>query len=496
MGEATVTTTAGVVEGRRTHIDGTTVLAFGGVPYAAPPTGRRRFAAPQPPPPWAGVRDATRPGAGPPQLAGDELVPDMTPARTDEDCLTAEVFTPALDGSRPVLVWIPGGAFQIGAAGLATYDGSRLAAEHDLVVVGLNYRLGVLGFLALDGVPTNLGLRDLVAALGWIRTEIAAFGGDPERVTMIGESAGAGAIAHLLAAPAAHGLFRGAILQSGAPAATLDRARAATVVEAFGRHLGTLDLEELRATPVDALLDAQAKTADALVDRLGKMPFHPLVDDDFLPLTPLDAARSGRLAAVPLVVGTTADEMALFRDQVPDLPDDVAQLVLGAKLTMLLGGDHPELAVAGHQACGRDFLRAIADVDLHLPALLLADAQTRAGHPVYRYRFAWDGTGHGAAHAHDLPFDFGTLDVADWRRVVGADRGGAADELSRRMRQAWAAFAIESVPSCDPVGPWPAHHRDDWAATVLGAEVVTVADLDRYHLQAWLPGPSLTEPRR
>ncbi|MDH3704786.1 MAG: carboxylesterase family protein [Acidimicrobiia bacterium] len=489
------TTSTGLLGGRRCTVGGGDVLGFGGVPYAAAPVGPARFASPQPPAPWSDIRDATRPGAAPPQPAGDELLPGLAPERTSEDCLTLEIWTPALDGERPVLVWIPGGGFQTGGAGLATYDGSRLAAEHDLVVVGVNYRLGALGFAALDGAPTNQGLRDLATALEWISTEIAAFGGNASRVTLMGESAGAGAIAHLLTAPAVRGLVHGAVMQSGAPAATLDHDRAATVAEAFCAAAGTDDLEHLRVLPIDAIVAAQDEAARELLVPVGKMPFHPWIDDDVVPTTPLDAARVGSLAPVPLVVGTNAHEMALFADQVPELPAEVATRLLRPKLDAVFGvASDPSAPERGLDACG-DLLRAIADVDLHLPALVLADAHAGADHRVHRYRFDWDGTGTGAAHAHDLPFTFGTLDVSTWRHAVGAPADGPADELSARMRTAWASFARSGVPSCDPVGEWPDHDPEHWETVVLDAELRIVAELDRPRLDTWRTPSSRHESR-
>jgi para-nitrobenzyl esterase len=200
---------------------------FGGVPYAR----AERWGAPEPSS-WREPLDATAPGAAPPQTVGGlDLVPGMIPASQSEACLTAEVCSPDVRGSRPVLVWVPGGSYRVGAASLPTYDGARLAA-HDVVVVGLNYRLGALGWLAADGVPSNLALRDLRAALEWLRANVGAFGGDPERIVLMGESAGSGTVAHLLATAPPSGSasgdlgVAGAILQSGAVAGALDAATA------------------------------------------------------------------------------------------------------------------------------------------------------------------------------------------------------------------------------------------------------------------------------
>ena len=252
----------------------------------------------------------------------------MTPARQAEQCLTTEIWTPALDGRLPVIVWVPGGSYRIGGASLPTYDGSRLASE-STVVVGCNYRLGALGWLAADGVPTNLGLRDLAAAVAWVRDVAPAFGGDPDRIVLMGESAGAGALAHLLATEAVDAA--GAILQSGAPAGTLDEPLAEWVAGQFFDAAGADGVDALRHLPIDAVLEAQERTVNAALGKVGMMPFHPWVDGDLLTAPAFRAA----LAPLPLVVSTTANEMELFRDQVPVLPEDIALRFLAPKAATL-----------------------------------------------------------------------------------------------------------------------------------------------------------------
>ena len=468
-------TTAGVLSG----IDTEHGVAFRGVRYAA----ATRFGAPRPVDPWDGVVAADTIGVAAPQpITSDPAIPDMAVGAIGEDCLRAEVWTPSPKGRRPVLVWIPGGRYQIGGAGLATYDGARLAAEGDLVVIGVNYRLGALGFLAADGVPSNLGLRDLIAALRWVRAEAAAFGGDPDDITIMGESAGAGAITHLLASPSAHGLFDRAIVASAAPGATLDRVEATTVAETFLATAGVARVDELAVVGLEELLGAQAEADTALLASVGMMPFHPWVDDDLLPAAPLDAD----LAPVPLVIGTTRDEMALFRDRIPTLPHDIAISWLASKCSTF-AADPLGAARAGLAACDGDLADAVADTDLHVPAQLLADRHARRGLAVWRYRFDWDAPGLGAAHATDLPFHFGTLDVADWRATLGATGGRAtdADRLSGAMRAAWASFCHTGTPACEPVGRWPPHDPTHRRATLLGAPVAVADDVGGAHLRAW-----------
>jgi para-nitrobenzyl esterase len=442
--DVVVDTPFGSVRGRS---DGR-MLRFGGVPYAR----AGRLQAPEPTR-WTEPLDATAPGAAPPQVAGGlDLVPGMIPARQSEDCLTAEIWTPSVDGRQPVLVWVPGGSYRIGGASLPTYDGTRLA-EQSTVVVGVNYRLGSLGWLAADGVPSNLGLRDLLAALAWVRDVAPAFGGDPDRIVVMGESAGAGMIAHLLVAMAKLAtrapVISGAILQSGAPAATLDAPTAAWVGEQVLDAAGARDVAALRSMPLAAILDAQERTVSAALGKVGMMPFHPWIDGDLL-----DApAFRGTLAPIPLVVGTNTHEMELFRDQVPALPEELAMSFLARKALSLGITDEARVRAALH-ACDGDLVEAVADLDLHVPNELIARAHEQRGHPVWRYRFDWQSPVGGACHALDLPFTFGTLDVDGWRDFAGA-HDPQADALSLRMRTAWTSFARTGQPVDDVVGPWP-----------------------------------------
>ncbi len=473
-----VETTSGTVLGHRLDTpSGRPVVHFGGVPYAE----ASRFAASRPVSRWSEPFDARRTGAAPPQrIDGLGLVPGMEPASTSEECLTAEVWTTELAGSKPIIVWIPGGSFRIGGAGLATYDGRRLAADGEVVVVGLNYRLGMLGFLAADGVPSNLGLRDLLAGIEWLRANAAAFGGDPERIVLMGESAGAGAIIHLLTR--ADLPVAGAIALSGSPTMTLDVATAELVAGRAFASAGVGGTSELADVPVDDLLDAQQAAVAESTRDVGAMPFHPWVDGDVVCCTPLEAAAAGALAAIPVVFGATAAEMELFRSSVPAVPAEYAVKVV-AKRAPVLGLDHDGL-VRGVRACGGDLVSAIADVELVLPALLLAESHARRGLPVWRARFAWASPEHGACHALDLPFHFGTLDVDGWRAFAGAVDDPAADRLSARLRAAWAAFAATGSPACEPVGVWP-----QWvpgsAIVELDRELRIVDDPDAARLASW-----------
>jgi para-nitrobenzyl esterase len=467
----TVDTPSGPVVGRR---DGA-VVRFGGVPYAQ----AARWRTPEPAT-WTAPLDATRPGAAPPQTVGGlDLVPGMIPESQREDCLTAEVCTPSLDGRRPVLVWVPGGSYRVGGASLPLYDGAHLAA-HDVVVVALNYRLGALGWLATDGVPSNLALRDLRAAVDWLRAGVDAFGGDRDRIVLMGESAGSGCIAHLLATDRSLPIA-GAILQSGAPASTLDADAAMWVADTFLDAAGASSIDELRDAPVEALLAAQDRTVVDALAKVGMMPFHPWIDDDLL----TGRAHQIELPPVPLVVGTTAQEMELFRDQVPTLPPDVAVPYLAGKAARLGINDEAQVRAA-FAAGGDDMVEAVADLELHVPNELLARAHEARRNPVFRYRFTWEAPERRACHALDLPFTFGTLDVETWRDFAGAAgaRSPAADALSARMQEAWTSFAATGVPADPVAGPWP---PDRSMPVHLGpAEPTNVDDVVARRVAIWL----------
>jgi para-nitrobenzyl esterase len=389
-------------------------------------------------------------GPAAPQPAGMGLVPESLIGPVDEArCLTLNVWAPAeIEGSRAVLVWFHGGSFVTGSSSQRCFDGTRLAETQDVVVVSANYRLGAFGFLdlrVLGGDVANLGLHDAIAALRWVQDHIEAFGGDPARVTVFGESAGGGVCAHLLASSAAAGLFARAIVQSGITDHTLDPEGAASVVASLCEAAGVADLEALRALPVHALLDAQDAVMPSLLKTVGMMPFHPSIDGELVHAPPATALAQGAAAGVPLLAGSTAAEMRLFLG--PDAPSlDRARLL--RRITRYVGvdQDQAEKIVATYERDGVDVWPTIfSDMEMQVPLRRLLEAQ--AGHaPTYAYLFTWEAPGVGAAHAVDIPFTFGNF-VDGWAEFVGYD--AQAERLSREMRDAWAAFARDADPG------WP-----------------------------------------
>jgi para-nitrobenzyl esterase len=334
--------------------------------------------------------------------------------------------------------------------------------------------LGFLDARSFGGVA-NCGVRDAICALEWVRDHIATFGGDPTRVVAFGESGGGGLLLHVLAAPTARGLLAGAIIQSGATFATLDEARAATVLETFAKEAGVNDPADLRDLPIDPLIAAQGRAMSTLLGTVGMMPFHPMVDDDLLPARPADAFAGGAAAEVALVAGTTGDEMRLFVPATEPVPREK----LARNAARYLGIDVSAAAtIIDNYASGlgaddsNTIWRAlIGDNEMQVPCRAVLEAHAAHG-PTYTYCFTWEGPNVGACHGIDIPFPFGNF-VDGWDTFVGLDDDGRA--LSRVMQTAWAAFARDNTPG------WPPYP----AARILGRVVHDAAAhplLDRLQL--------------
>src|SRR3954469_5231125 len=319
-----VRVSGGLVRG----MNGDGVNAFLGIPYARPAVGVDRYRAPQPVTPWDGERAATEHGPTAAQSAYPTPMDTVLPSSVapGDDYLNVSVWAPEDATALPVMVWIHGGAFVRGANSVPTYDGAAFARD-GVVVVGVNYRLGVPGFAVLEGAPTNLGLRDQVAALEWVRENIAAFGGNPDDVTVVGESAGGMSVATLMSSPAPRGLFHKAIIQSGGGTAvcTLDDAR--RVSAAIAAHLGVpATAEAFGALDPDVVVAAQSAVAlsiqadpdpqrwgpSVLRGGLGIMSLFPVIDGDVVPGVPVERIAQGAAAGIPLLIGTTRDEFRLF----------------------------------------------------------------------------------------------------------------------------------------------------------------------------------------
>jgi para-nitrobenzyl esterase len=480
-----VETDAGSVRG----IVGPEGEAFLGIPYASAPLGPLRWRPPYAARPWGGVLDADRPGPRAPQPAG---APGLTLGGEEvghsEDCLTLNVWTPASDSSRrPVLVWIHGGGFFRGSSSAHIYWGGRLAARGDVVVVSLNYRLGALGWLAHpdltdpdSGIAGNWGLLDQAAALHWVRTNIGGFGGDPDKITVMGQAAGGTAISALMAMPVAQGLFHRAIIQSGRPL-TMPLHTAARRAEQVASEAGVRNVGELRDLPVEALLGAQGRAQRQWRIELGVagMAWQPVVDGVVLPMPILPTVASGDSARIPLLIGTNRDEARSY------FVDDERAYALDGPLlhTMLEDYLPPDLAryavevyrhareARGMPAMPSDVWFAImTDRAFRVAAMRLAEAHVTREPKTFAYLFDWESPALegrvGAGHGVELPFVFGTLDVDNMPLFVGDS--GAAWGLSHSIQDAWLAFARTGDPSSVALGVWPTYHRPSWSTMILG----------------------------
>lgn len=478
----TATTTHGPVQGRTR--DG--VHLFRGIPYGAPTSGAGRFAPPAPPEPWTEVLACTRPGPAAPQNPSIlETALGVDGLTFDEDCLRLNVFSADLEGSAPVMVWFHGGGFETGTASMTWYDGARLA-RRGVVVVAVGYRLGALGYLDLPGADGSgcWGLLDQVASLRWVRDNVAAFGGDPDEVTVFGESAGAMSIGALLAAPGTEGLFGRAILQSGASHNVQDPDKAAKVAARFGDLAGVDlgDLDALRALPLDRVLAAQGQIGRSDDGDFG-LPWQPVLGSVAVPRDPIDAVRDGVAAGIDLLVGTTLEEMKLFPLITPSLADVDDQTLRhrAGAFEALMGRDPGSLLGAYEERTGSHsapdrWLALLTDLVFRIPAIRLAEAQAEHGAAVRMYLFSERSDLLGSCHALDLPFAWDNLDSPGTELLVG-EISDARRTLARRMGDVWAAFARgEADPTAPDMPAWPAYDDGRRATMWLSAEVVEVVD--------------------
>ena len=458
-----------VVRTRQGMVRGSTaedVVAFKGIPYAAPPFGAHRFRPPQPAEPWDGVRDAltygptvTKPPYFPPF---DVLLPE--PVIAGEDCLNLNIWTPDPGkAGLPVMVWIHGGAFSNGTGAIPTYEGSRFARD-GVVCVTINYRLGVDGFLFLGDENANLGLLDQISALAWVQENIAAFGGDPNNVTVFGQSAGGMSITTLLSMPRARGLFRRAIAQSGAGHHVISPATARRIGQYLAEKLGIEpSLEAIAAVPLDNLLTAQiALSADVFGHpdpaRWGEaaanlMPFEPVIDGEILPARPIDLITAGAGADIDVLVGATSEEERLFlvpNSAINHINEDILAGAVAAYGLPVAETLTTYRATRPGANAGDLYEAVITDWFFRIPAIRLAEAHVKNNGRTYMYEFAWRSPQFdehlGACHALELPFVFDTLDIGKLEALTGDN---PPQQIADTMHSAWVSFATRGDPG------WP-----------------------------------------
>lgn len=449
-----IETDNGPVQGTENDVEG--VRAFLNIPYAAPPTGENRWRPPQPPEPWEEPLEATEPGASCPQAAVGTALILETP-EWDPDCLTLNVWAPEEADGLPVMVWVHGGGFQTGSAHEPYYIGDNMATE-GVVIVSMNYRLGVLGFLATeelaneseDGSFGNYGMADQTAAMEWVQRNVAAFGGDPDNVTLFGESAGGASVCGHLASPLSEGLFHKAMIQSGGGCNRLQPADDAFAAgDALLDDFDCRDIACLREVPEEDLIEAEVSFSGALV-----------ADDVRLSTTAFEQAGDGELDDIPIVIGTNQDEETLFALQSGlTNPSDEDMRTSASGFS-----DDPEAVLALYPE--EDFDTNLARyqtmlTDVRWACPMLAFAERAAGAYVYHYTYVSDQNilDLGATHGSELAPLFGHPEAITAFDVEVDERGTS---LGEDMRAAWIAFAAESDPGED----WPLY-ADDSQVTAI-----------------------------
>ena len=477
------------------------VLVFRGIRYAAPPVGTLRFRHPVPPIAWTEVQSALDFAPACPQLVEIDPTENNNSVMSD-DCLAVNVWTPGVDNKRrPVMVWIHGGGFIEGSARNTWYDGANLAAKGDVVVVTVQYRMGAWGFLDVSDMggqdfaqSGNVGLLDQIVALKWVKENIAAFGGDPNNVTLFGQSAGAGSVGMLMVMPAARSLFHKAIMESGTPKEVNDKARAIEVSRTYMKIAGVTKIEELQKLTMAQMLDAQRKLFET---PFGYSAFRPVRDGTAFDELPMQVIAAGHGTSVPILIGTNLDEIR-FWPALYDLPlEQKPEGLFQKQLEGIVGSKASDVIETYRKAdadYGDSVIHLLGDVLIRLPAIRFAEANSQR-QPTYMYLFTYRSTStyknYGSCHGMEMPFVFGVIDDLDV--IVFTGRDTHREALTNQVREAWVNFARNGDPS-QPGLAWSRYDERTRATMELGLTSRMVNDPDSAKRTLWndLPFDGLT----
>jgi para-nitrobenzyl esterase len=503
VSDTTVKVSGGLLRG--TVADG--CLVFRGIPYARPPIGPLRFRPPVTCEPWTDVLDAAAVGPISYQFPNSlEMLQGRPDLPQSEDCLSLNVWTRNTDGDdRPVMVWIHGGGYLNGTGAADWFDGTSFALTHNVVLVTINYRLNVFGYLHLANLAPNeegsgnCGLLDQIAALKWVRDNIASFGGDPNNVTLFGESAGAMSVGVILGTPSAAGLVHRAILQSGAAVNVTTAEDATAVTTSILAHLGLSPnqqgVAELRRLPAGRIMEAYgAVMVSQPPDMAAKRvipTFAPVVDHFVLPVPPMEAISAGASASVPVMIGTNVDEMEIMRlieASIYDFDDDELWRRAGNVFGDLASDALALYRVLGHGTTQHSWIAVDTDRMFLLPAIELAETRTGAKGITWMYLFRWAtssfGGDLGAVHTLEIPFVFNTLDRSGSLELTGGPTE-AARPLAEEMHRTWAAFARNGDPTNKSIPEWTPYESGRRATMIFGLPCVVEDDPLRNRRVFW-----------
>ena len=471
---------------------------YKGIPYAEAPIGDLRFREPRPKKPWEDLRDCTQFGTIAPQHQPDDPKIQLP---EDEDCLYLNIWTPCSDEKRrPVMVWIHGGGFIIGTGARPRSDGARLAAYGNVVFVSFNYRIGALGFLNLSGIPPNLGIQDQVLALKWIEDNIDKFGGDPDNITIFGESAGGQSVAILLAIPSSKGLFHGAIIESGSVnPRDFKPERSKEGAKKFISKLGIKkeNFDELRKVPLKKLMTVQKKMVGGLLNIKGS-PFWPFIDGEFIPEQPIEVIRKGNNQQVPMIIGHNENELGFLSELLKNSGRLKRKIISKfvrsyVQKSGINKNDLQRLIDIYKEELKKKFPNnpflywdfVLSDSMFKIPIIRQLEAHTNHQSNIYYYKFSYRSPKFGfALHTFEIPFIFDTIDKQDVAEGA-VEKSKESEVLTRIMMDTWVNFARTGNPNHKGIPKWPAYNLEKRHTMILSYNPEIIETNEDPLLEIW-----------